>query len=64
MLIKGFGDKTQKNVQEAIEFFQKNQGIHLYAQVEQYARAIDARIKQAFTHNRFELSVTSEGSLK
>jgi DNA polymerase (family 10) len=56
MLIKGFGDKTQKNVQEAIEFFQKNQGIHLYAQVEQYARAIDARIKQAFTHNRFELS--------
>jgi len=56
MLIKGFGDKTQKNVQEAIEFFQKNQGIHLYAQVEQYALAIDRRLKQAFDDKRFELS--------
>lgn len=30
---KGFGEKTQKNVQEAIEFYQQHQGHFLYAQV-------------------------------
>src|SRR6185503_6382688 len=34
---KGFGEKTQQNVQEAIEFFMKNQGSHLYSETEAYA---------------------------
>lgn len=31
---KGFGEKTQQQIMEAIEFFQRNQGYHLFAQVE------------------------------
>ncbi len=31
-LFKGFGEKTQKNVQEAIEFYTQNQGHFLYAE--------------------------------
>lgn len=31
---KGFGDKTQQQIMESIEFFQRSQGHHLFAQVE------------------------------
>ncbi len=34
-LFKGFGEKTQTNVQEAIEFYFLNQGNFLYAQLEE-----------------------------
>ena len=34
-LLKGFGKKTQDNVIESIEFFLKQKGNYLYAQVEQ-----------------------------
>ena len=34
-LFKGFGEKTQQNVQEAIEFYFQNQGSFLYAQLEE-----------------------------
>lgn len=34
LLYKGFGEKTQQNVQEAIEFYFQNQGSFLYAEVE------------------------------
>jgi DNA polymerase (family 10) len=33
-LYKGFGEKTQQNVIDAIEFYNKNRGSYLYAQVE------------------------------
>ena len=33
-LFKGFGEKTQQNVIDAIEFYNKNRGRYLYAQVE------------------------------
>jgi len=33
-LFKGFGDKTQQNIRESIEFYLRSQGIFLYAQVE------------------------------
>src|SRR6185436_10129982 len=32
-LFKGFGGKTQQNVQEAIEFYMSNQGSFLYADI-------------------------------
>ena len=41
-LYKGFGEKTQKNVQEAIEFYLSNQGSFLYAQV----RVVYDQVKQ------------------
>ena len=37
LLYKGFGEKTQQNVAEAIEFFMRHQGHFLYAEVESYA---------------------------
>jgi DNA polymerase (family 10) len=33
-LYKGFGEKTQQNIKEAIEFFMQHQGLFLYAQLE------------------------------
>jgi DNA polymerase (family X) len=55
-LFKGFGEKTQKNVQEAIEFYMKNQGSHLYAETEVYAIAIDTTLKKQFPHAQFALT--------
>ena len=34
-LFKGFGEKTQTNVQEAIEFYLQNQGHFLFAQIDE-----------------------------
>ncbi len=56
MLFKGFGEKTQNNVQEAIEFYFKNQGNHLFAETESYATTIDATLKENFPGYRFELT--------
>src|SRR5579859_3383514 len=56
LLFKGFGEKTQQNVREAIEFRLKHAGSHLYAEVEPLARALDAKLKQAFPAERFELT--------
>ena len=48
-LFKGFGEKTQKNVQEAIEFYQQHQGHFLYAQMEALFPQIDAYLKKLFS---------------
>lgn len=55
-MYKGFGEKTQKSVQESIEFYQLNQGSYLYSEAEQYALAIDRKIKQAFPDELIELT--------
>ena len=51
LLYKGFGEKTQKNVADAIEFYFKHQGHFLYSEVELYALHIDQLLKQAFPKN-------------
>lgn len=56
MLYKGFGEKTQQNVTEAIEFFMRNQGSHLYAEIEQYALAVDKNLKAQFPGRKFEIT--------
>lgn len=56
MLYKGFGEKTQKNVQESIEFFMRSQGSHLYADAEAYALAIDKTLQEQFPGNRFAIT--------
>lgn len=48
-LFKGFGAKTQQNVQEAIEFYFLNQGHFLYAQLEEIYPQIDGYLKKLFT---------------
>jgi DNA polymerase (family 10) len=53
MLFKGFGEKTQQNVREAIEFRLKHAGSHLFAEVEGLALRLDAALKEAFPGERF-----------
>ena len=56
LLFKGFGEKTQLNVQESIEFYMKNQGSHLYAETEAYALAIDQTLKKQFPQRMFAIT--------
>jgi DNA polymerase (family 10) len=53
MLFKGFGEKTQKNVADAIEFYFKHQGHFLFSEVEEYALKFESSIKEAFQNNIF-----------
>ncbi len=48
-LYKGFGAKTQQNIQEAIEFFLQHQGSFLYAQIDEVFPQIDAYLKKTFS---------------
>lgn len=56
LMFKGFGEKTQANVKEGIEFFLQHKDIHLYADVETYAMAIDKNLKDSFAAARFEIT--------
>src|SRR5688572_21720859 len=47
-LFKGFGEKTQQNVQETIEYYLQNQGSYLYAQLEEIFPQIDPYLKKLF----------------
>lgn len=47
-LYKGFGQKTQQNVQEAIEFYFSNQGHFLYAQLDPVFPQVDGYLKKLF----------------
>ncbi|MBL7741613.1 MAG: DNA polymerase/3'-5' exonuclease PolX [Chitinophagaceae bacterium] len=48
-LFKGFGEKTQQNVIEAIEFYLQNQGHFLYAQMEEVFPQIEGYLKKIFS---------------
>ena len=48
-LFKGFGQKTQQGIIETIEFYQHNQGSHLYPHVEQVVPQITAYLEKLFT---------------
>jgi DNA polymerase (family 10) len=56
LLFKGFGEKTQQNVRDAIEFRLKHAGSHLFAEVEALAVRLDAALKAAFPGERFALT--------
>lgn len=47
-LFKGFGEKTQQNVIDTIEFYFKNKGSHLYAQVLLIADQIESFLVKVF----------------
>lgn len=48
-LYKGFGEKTQQNVKDAIEYYFKNKGSFLYAQVEAIEPQITGYLEKLFT---------------
>ena len=52
-LYKGFGEKTQKSIQESIEYFLNNIGSYLYAQIEEFANKFDAALKHSFSEYSF-----------
>ncbi|MHA4811514.1 PHP domain-containing protein [Flavitalea flava] len=56
LLFKGFGEKTQNNVRESIEFFFKSQGSHLYADVETHALSLTANLQEYFINEKIELT--------
>src|SRR5205085_12389332 len=53
---KGFGQKTQEGIRQAISFYMQSQGSHLYAQVEAYAFELDKIFKKAFAGEKFEIT--------
>jgi DNA polymerase (family 10) len=58
LLYKGFGEKTQAGVREAIEFRLRHIGSHLYADIEPYAGQLEAALKKAFPNE--QLAITGE----
>ena len=55
-LFKGFGEKTQQNIQEGIEYYLQNQGSFLYAQLAEIFPQIDNYLKKLFSPEK--VSVT------
>lgn len=55
-LFKGFGAKTQQNVQEAIEFYFQNQGSFLYAQIDELFPQVDGYLKKLFTPDKVHVT--------
>lgn len=56
LLYKGFGEKTQLNIKEGIEFYLNAKGRHLYGSIEAYALKADEAIKATFTQDTFILT--------
>jgi len=55
-LFKGFGEKTQKNVQEGIEFYMQNQGHFLFAELEDIFPQIDIYLKKLFSPDKVHIT--------
>ncbi|NCI46560.1 DNA polymerase/3'-5' exonuclease PolX [Sediminibacterium soli] len=55
-LYKGFGEKTQNNIREAIEFYMNNQGSYLYRQVAENTAAWTDMLHRLFANERFEIT--------
>ena len=56
LLYKGFGEKTQDNIRESIEFYLQNQGTYLYAQIESYSHAMNEKLSAHFTKEKIALT--------
>src|SRR5258705_6718238 len=55
-LFKGFGEKTQKNVQDAINFYFLNQGHFLYAQLDEVFPQIENYLKKLFSPEKVRIT--------
>ncbi len=53
MLYKGFGEKTQQNVKEGIEFYLGTLGNYLYQQIEHFAGNVGAKMQSLFSKETF-----------
>ncbi len=55
-LFKGFGEKTQKNVLEAINFYFSNQGHFLFAQLNEVFPQVENYLKKLFTSEKVRVT--------
>jgi DNA polymerase (family 10) len=55
LMYKGFGEKTQEKVKNAIEFFLKSKGHFLYAETESFIQAIQDKLNTQFKDHRTEV---------
>jgi len=55
-LYKGFGEKSQKNIKDSIEFYMGSLGSYLYQQIEPYAALMDAVLKKTFPDEKFAIT--------
>jgi len=53
---KGFGEKTQEKIIEAIKFQQQNANSYLYAQVESFAESFTQKLKDHFKNEVVEIT--------
>ena len=56
MLYKGFGEKTQQNIQESINFYLASQGNFLYGKIEMYAQSFTEKLQAIFPGKVFEIT--------
>jgi DNA polymerase (family X) len=56
LLYKGFGEKTQNNIRETIEFYLKSQDRYLYAEILPYALGLHSQLQQHLPADKFEFS--------
>jgi DNA polymerase (family 10) len=54
--IKGFGVKTQDGVLQSISYYRKNQGFHLWAEVEETSIHLVQQLQKTFANNLFALT--------
>ena len=54
-LYKGFGEKTQQNIKEAIEFFLQHQGLFLYAQLEAWVTLFEQQWQKEFAQQSTQI---------
>jgi DNA polymerase (family 10) len=54
-LYKGFGEKTQQNIKDAIEFFLQHQGLFLYAQLEAWVSLFEQQLQKQFPQQLTQL---------
>jgi DNA polymerase (family 10) len=53
---KGFGEKTEQKILEAIQFSEQNEGSYMYAEVEAFAEALSAKLSQHFPEAQFAIT--------
>jgi DNA polymerase (family 10) len=53
---KGFGEKTQQNILNSIQFQQQNVGKYLYARVESFSEAFTIKLQEKFPDDKTEIT--------
>ncbi|UYQ91472.1 helix-hairpin-helix domain-containing protein [Chitinophaga horti] len=56
LLLKGFGQKTQESIRQAIEFFLSNRERYLFAEITTFAQQLEAALQQQFPGTAVALS--------